>query len=225
MRCEAAREAWSAQMDGEGSPVTTEALEAHLDNCPACTRYAAATAALHRRVRVRAAEPVPDRTAAITAAVVDELPERPAQAPMPRQRPARVRAAWARPALLVAALTQLALALPELLFGDDHGAGIHVAREQGSWDVALAVALLVVVWRPSRAGGLLPFLSALAVVLFGTALLDVSQGRAPALGELHHLLDVAGIVFLWLLTPPDPNRPSRHGLRSLPRLHRAHPAA
>lgn len=196
-------------MDGEDSEITEADLDSHLAVCPACTRFAARSTSLHRRVRVRAAEPVPDRTAAIVAAVRSELPARTSTASQgPEMQAWRARASWARPALAMTALTQLALALPALLLGDDHGAGIHIAHEQGSWEAALAVALLFVVSRPSRATGLLPFVGALAVVLMATAGIDISQGRAPALGEMHHLLDVAGIVFLWFLTPPNPNAPT-----------------
>ena len=67
----------------------------------------------------------------------------------------------ARWALFVVALTQLVLAAPALLLGEDAGATVHVARELGSFDVALAVGLLVAAWQPARAWGLLPVIAAL----------------------------------------------------------------
>lgn len=210
MHCTAIREAWSARLDQELSNISDDELDRHLLTCPACTRFAASTVALHRRVRVRAAEPVPDLTDAILSNVAPRPQPRPTAAPQP-MRPARVRAAWARPALLMVALTQLAVAIPELVSSDNHGVAIHVAHEQGSWDIALALALLFVVWRPARAVGLLPFVTALVIVLAGTAVLDVSRGHAVAISEMHHLLNLAGIVFLWLLTPPNPTRPLRRG--------------
>jgi predicted anti-sigma-YlaC factor YlaD len=212
MRCETIQEAWSARMDSEQSPLTDEQLDRHLAACPACARFAASSTLLHRRLRVRPADPVPDLTERIVAAATPVLP-RSQRGRTTHPQPTQARAGWARPALLVTALTQLALAVPALFMGDDHGAGIHVAHEQGSWDVALAVALLFVVWRPVRAVGLLPFVSALAVVLAATAVLDVSNGQAPAIGELHHLLDIAGIVLLWLLTPSRPGARRRHRRR------------
>lgn len=208
MRCTDAQEAWSARLDQERSNISDDDLDGHLLTCPACTRFAASTVALHRRVRVRSAEQVPDLTNTILATIAPRLQSRVAHTTTPT-RPARVRATWARPALLMTALTQLAVAGPKLLMSDNHGAAIHVAHEQGSWDVALAVALLFVVWRPIRAVGLLPFVTALAVILTGSAVLDVSRGQALAVGEMHHVLNLAGIVFLWLLTPPNPTRARR----------------
>lgn len=89
--------------------------------------------------------------------------------------------------------------MPPLLLGEDHGATIHIAREIGSFDVALAIGLLVAAWQPARAWGLLPLAAALVFVMAGSSVLDVADGRASALGECKHLLDVAGVVFLWLV--------------------------
>ena len=41
--------------------------------------------------------------------------------------------------------------------------------------------------------------AALALVMAGTALLDLVDGRASTIGEAHHLLDVAGVALLWLV--------------------------
>ncbi len=70
----------------------------------------------------------------------------------------------ARLGLLMVGVAQLCLAVPALL-GDDAGASIHIAHEQGSWFLALAVGLLVVAWRPWRAAAILPFVAALVVGL------------------------------------------------------------
>ena len=67
--------------------------------------------------------------------------------------------------LVLVGLIQLCYAIPGLVLGDDAGAPVHIAREQGSWAAALAVALLVAAWRPHHVEGLLPFVAALAVGL------------------------------------------------------------
>jgi predicted anti-sigma-YlaC factor YlaD len=72
-----------------------------------------------------------------------------------------------------------------------------VARELGSWDVALAVGLLVAAWQPRRAAGLLPFAFALAGATALTAIVDIASGRAPAAGEALHLLDLVSVGALW----------------------------
>ena len=110
----------------------------------------------------------------------------------------------ARWALLAVALTQLVLAVPDLLLGGD-GTAVHVARELGAFDVALAVGLVVAAWQPARAWGLLPLAAALVVVLAVTAVADVIDGSATALGEAYHLLEAAGLGLLWLVA-----REARH---------------
>lgn len=137
-------------------------------------------------VRVREAESVPDLSAAILG-----------HAPTPRRSPLADVVSPARWALFVVALTQLVLAAPALLLGEDTGATVHVARELGSFDVALAVGLLVAAWQPARAWGLLPVVAALALVMGGTAVLDVARGTASSVGEVHHVLDLAGVALLW----------------------------
>lgn len=196
MRCEEFQDALSARLDGEALPpgLDDAAVDAHVAACAACAAYAAGTGAHHRALRVRTAEPVPDLTDRILAA----LP--------PTARPHPVRE-WARYALLAVALTQLLLAIPGVLFGDGPGASIHAARELGSFDVALGVGLLWAAWQPRRAPGLLPMVVALAGTMVATAALDVGRGEAPAWGEAHHVLDLAGLALLWLLAHP-PRRPA-----------------
>jgi predicted anti-sigma-YlaC factor YlaD len=212
MECAPIREALSARLDGEAGAVPEEAVAEHLRGCPACSGWAADLEVLHRLVRVRAAEEVPD----LSAAIVDSF-HRP---PWPRRTlDACRRALLSEPisggrwALFVVALTQLVLAIPPLLLGEDHGATIHIAREIGSFDVALAVGLLVAAWQPARAWGLLPLAAALVFVMTGSSVLDVVDGRASAFGECKHLLDVAGVACLWIVAREA--RPAGRRRRSL----------
>ena len=75
--------------------------------------------------------------------------------------------------------------------------------------MALAVGLLLAAWQPARAWGLFPVVAALALVLGGTAVLDVVRGTATSLGEVHHLLDLAGVAVLWLVAHEAQGLPSR----------------
>jgi predicted anti-sigma-YlaC factor YlaD len=111
--------------------------------------------------------------------------------------------------LVAVALAQLVLAVPGLIFGTDEGAPIHIAHEVGAWDLALAVGFLFAAARPLRAVGMLPFAGALSVGLLVTAVVDVANGRQPAVFETAHLLELAGTVLLWLLTSPRPRRALR----------------
>lgn len=196
MPCDTFREALSARLDGEASSLDENAVEDHLGSCRACTAWSEELATLHRLVRVREAEQVPDLTSAI-------LGNAPISAPVARRSPLADVVSPARWALFVVALTQLVLAAPALLLGEDSGATVHVARELGSFDVALAIGLLVAAWQPARAWGLLPVVAALAFVMGGTAVLDVAHGTASSLGEVHHLLDLAGVALLWWVARND----------------------
>ncbi len=193
MRCEPIREALSAQLDGESTGLDDGAVTLHLRGCPGCTAWADELGVLHRMVRVREAEPVPDLTASILGHPT----------PAPVRRTASELVSPARWALFAVALTQLVLAAPALLLGEDAGASVHVARELGAFDVALAVGLLVSAWQPARAWGLLPVVAALALVMGGTAVLDVVRGTASSLGEAHHALDLAGVGILWWVARED----------------------
>jgi predicted anti-sigma-YlaC factor YlaD len=170
-------------------PLRSDKVDVHLLGCTECRAFERSALALHRSLRVRPAEPVPDLTAAILAKVPP--PERPAAATGTARE-------WPRYALLAVALTQLIIALPSLL-GAGSGPAGHVSRELSSWDVALGIGLLVAAWQPRRAAGLLPFAAALAAALAVTAVLDVAGGRVPLAGEAHHVLDVAGLAVLWVL--------------------------
>jgi predicted anti-sigma-YlaC factor YlaD len=191
MACDQVREAISALIDAEEPGLAPALVDDHLRGCAACSTWATEIEALHRVARVRAAEDVPDLSAAILSAH-----------PAPRAartNPFREEISVARWALFTVALTQLVLAGPALLLGEDGGATVHVARELGSFDVALAVGLLVAAWQPARAWGLLPVAAVLGLVMGGTAVVDVLEGSATSLGEAHHLLDLAGVMFLWFV--------------------------
>jgi predicted anti-sigma-YlaC factor YlaD len=207
MECDQIREALSAQLDGEDPGLTGGDLDGHLRTCAACTAWSEELATLHRMVRVREAEPVPDLSAAIVEAYTPRLPTRRAAA-APHRSPLGEVVSPARWGLFVVALTQLVLAAPALLLGEDAGATVHVARELGSFDVALAIGLLVAAWQPARAWGLLPVVAALGLVIAGTAVLDLVDGTTSTAGEVHHLLDLAGVALLWWVAREASRSPS-----------------
>lgn len=184
MDCERFREALSADLDDELDPTSRADAVAHLRDCTSCRAHELALVRLHRAVRVRAADPVPDLAAGIMAEV--QLPARDSWP------------GWTSVALLMVGVAQMVLALPPLLLGHDAGAPVHVARELGSLNIALAAGLLLAAWQPRRISGLLPVASALAIAMVATALADIASGRAAPLPESYHLLDLLGLLFLWL---------------------------
>jgi predicted anti-sigma-YlaC factor YlaD len=182
VECARSQEAVSARLDGELDPEESAALDVHLAGCADCRLAEARLVRVHRLVRVRQAPAVPDLTQAILS----------------RYRPPSPgRGEWVRYGLAAVALTELVLAVP-LLVGAG-GDAVHDTRHVGSLSAALAVGLLYAAWKPVRAFALVPIAAVLAVCMAVTAVLDIASGDAAAVGEAHHLLDVAGLVLLWLL--------------------------
>lgn len=210
MRCQPCREALSARLDNEEPGVPDEVVERHLAGCAECRSYRDRSRLVRRRFAVRPADAVPDLTGPILAAARTPV-ARPgvarsdaAFAPVPSRRSPGGH--WTRWALLAVALTQLAIAVPPLVLGPGDEAPGHLARELGAWDVALAAALVLVVLRPARAAGLVPFAALLAMALVGAAAIDVVTGRASILAETQHLVELAGLALLWVTArrAPDP---------------------
>ena len=190
MDCENYRLGISARLDGEDAGVDDATLAWHLASCEACRRFESEAISLTRAVRVVATEAPPDLTPSIMAAINSERASK-----ARRFDPQALRAG-----LIAVAVVQMLLALPVLLFGRDAGAPVHIAREVGSFDVALAVGFFFVAWRPVRAYGMLPLVAALVGCLaIGTAV-DVARGTATLLNESAHLLDQMGLAAVWGLT-------------------------
>lgn len=187
MDCENYRLGISARLDGEDAGVDDASLAWHLANCEACRRFESETIALTRAVRVAATEAPPDLTPTIMAAINQQRAGR-----APRFDPQALRIG-----LITLAVVQMLLAVPVLLFGRDAGAPIHIAREIGSFDFALAVGFFFVGWRPARAYGMLPLVAAVVGCLAVTTGVDLVRGTATLLNESAHLLDVMGLAAVW----------------------------
>jgi predicted anti-sigma-YlaC factor YlaD len=196
--CERYREAISARIDGEESGVADIVLARHLTECAACLGWETAALRATRVARLRPAEAVPDLTSSIMAAIAAQpVPVRP------------VAAGWAdenvptviRLTLALVAFAQIIIAAPALV-GNDLGATVHVAHEQGAWGLALAAGLGLAAWRPARASALLPLLAVFVASMFALTLSDVVAGRIAPSAELPHLMAAVGLALLWLETHP-----------------------
>ncbi len=200
MNCEHFRLGISARLDGEDAGVDDATLAWHLAACEACRRYESEAIALTRAVRVASAEAAPDLSAPIMAAINAER-----AGASRRFDPQALRAG-----LIALAVVQMVLALPVLLFGREAGASVHIAREVGSFDFALAVGFLFVGWRPARAYGMLPLVAALVACRGITTAVDLARGTATLFIESAHLLDLLGLASVWELArtcgPPRPER-------------------
>jgi predicted anti-sigma-YlaC factor YlaD len=191
MTCRHVREAVSAVLDGEDSPLDAGVIESHLASCTDCRAYAVQARTLHRSLRMSAAPAVPDLTPSILAAIDASH----------RSAAADGRDLALRLALVVLAVAQIAIGIPALL-GADSGVPVHDARHLGSFGLALAVGFLFAAWRPDRIGGLLPVVAALVACLLGTSFLDIASGRTAVVSEVGHVTEIVGLVVCWLLARP-----------------------
>jgi hypothetical protein len=105
---------------------------------------------------------------------------------------------WVLRALLAAvAVAYVVVDVIGLLLDD--GPDSHVAHHLGVFEIAYAVTLLWVAVRPARARALVPFTVVLAIGMAVFAVIDIVDGHAFPLSELSHLLELAGLVLVWLL--------------------------
>jgi len=197
--CQRWREAISAQIDGEDPGLAEAGLERHLAECPSCRAWQTAATGVTRAARVRSAEPVPDLTDRVINAIAAEpLAVRPRATGGTADDTAP---AIIRLTLALIAAAQLCIAVPALV-GNDLGATVHVAHEQGAWGIALAAALGAAAWRPSRAAGLLPLLAVFVGSLGLLTISDILAGRVAPGAELPHLMAAVGLLLLWLEAHP-----------------------
>ncbi|WP_246063847.1 hypothetical protein [Blastococcus colisei] len=75
-------------------------------------------------------------------------------------------------------------------------APVHMARESGAWNLALAAAFLAVAAGPRLAAGALPFLGSFAALLLPVTLVDLGAGHVHAERAVAHLLLLAGAVLV-----------------------------
>lgn len=205
MDCNRAREAISAQIDGEDPGVTEDALQEHLADCQGCRAWQQRAHAVTRRARLGGSILDHDLTSSVLAAVPS--------AAAPQMRLAR------RAGLVAIAIAQLAITVPLLILGHDHDAGAHAAHELGSFDLALAIAFVVGAIRPVLSAGLAWPCGVAAAGLAGTAIADLIGGQTIGADEAQHLIAVGGAALLFWQARADRVRgpgPARWGRSAHP---------
>jgi predicted anti-sigma-YlaC factor YlaD len=226
MACERWREMLSAQLDGEDEPGERARTEEHLVGCAGCRQWLDRAATVNRLTRTGPAVAVPDRSAAILAAV------RQATADAPPGRTVAPRLAT----MLYAALgavgaVQLILGLAQAGGATDtahaHAAGLtatpgHLWHESAAWNVAVGAGFLVIAVRRNRPTGLVPMLSAFVGMLLLLSVNDLTAGRVDAARLVSHAFVIVGyliVVTLARLTADDsrpPGEQQRTGWRMRP---------
>ena len=191
MRCEDARLALSARLDGEAEPAARGVVDAHVAGCAMCEAWLAGAERVTRAVRLR-----PVRVSDLTERIMSALH---AEGALPSPvRHLRDQVGALRWLLGGLAVVQLMLAVPEL-FGVNGFHEAHAGREVAAFDIALAVGLLVVASYPEHARVFAPVAVALVVCFAAISALDIMQGLVTPSRVAIHALVVFQAVIVWLL--------------------------
>ncbi len=213
MRCEVAREALSARIDGEREPVPAARVDEHLQECAECRTWRDQVAA-QADVLQRLARQSP------VAAVADTSARRP-------PRPVGWRH-WQRWALLAVGVAQCALGAAQAfgvglgLHQGHQGGGGHLFNESTAWSLALGAVMIAAAWRPAIAAGLAGVLAAFAIVLAVYLVADGLSGDVTSARMLSHLPVLLGAVLAMLVwreeaaPPPAPQRVDEQSDITLP---------
>ena len=174
----------SAATDDELDRDERVRLDEHLGGCASCRAHVDAIASLTRTVRLRSAEYERD----FVNRVIN------------RSRPVRLgRGGWLRPALAWCGVVIAVQSVRPLVFAQLDGVPTHIARHVGASALALAIGLLYAAWRPHRAFGLLPLVAALLLTTLVSTVLDMIDGNRSAPAEAVHVVEIVGLVLLWMV--------------------------
>ena len=215
MRCEVAREALSARLDGERPQVLAQQVDAHLESCRNCRTWLIGVAVQTRRLASFGPGHGPDLVDKILASVREE-------SDTPRDRWMReLRSHYRQWALIVVGVFQVALAVAQISgvnFGmvsahHMHGAmsGEHLLHESTAWLLALGVAMIAAGIWPVTAIGVAAIAGAYSVALVGYVAADALSGEVTAARVASHVPVLLGLVFATLVAG---DRPGVRGSRT-----------
>lgn len=190
MTCDRYRELISADLDGELDDAAASELDGHLQECPGCVAYEDQARSLRRHVRLDLARQLTD-VPQIDLAVAGDLRG----------------VSLLRYALFVIGATLIVLNLDHLV-----GTGAladHVSRHDGVFGTALGVGMVSVAWRPQRAIGLIPITAAVSVLMVIVAIRDLVSDQATMLAEAVHVVELGGLVCLWVISGGVPRAQAR----------------
>lgn len=195
VRCEVARQALSARIDGEYEGVPPSRVDEHLAECSACrswfgvaTRQSEALAGIGRGASARRPTSVDLGTGLTRVTQLSGTYLRP-------------RRSIIRIGLTLAGAAQIVIAMLQMTgtdFGMTHGApdaSTHLVNETTAWALALGVCMIVAAWWQRALPGLLVVLSVFTVVLIGYVIHDGLAGAVTVGRVLSHLPVVFGLGF------------------------------
>ncbi len=201
MRCEAAREALSARLDGERPQLLAQQVDAHLESCRRCRSWLIGAAAQTRRLATVEPGDGPDLVAKIMASIGEESSGR-------QRRMRWLRSHYRRWGLIGVGLFQVAIAAAQISgidFGmvssHMHGAtsGEHLMHESTAWLLALGLAMVAAgVW-PITAIGVAAITGVYSVALLGYVVVDAFAGDVTATRIASHMPLLLGLAFALLV--------------------------
>ena len=187
MSCEIWVEAISAIHDGEDPSVEPRLVRAHVEHCASCRAFERDLAAF-RRPPPHLEAPPSTETIRRRVAAADRSS----------------RATITRALLAFVAVEMLVVSFQPLITGGDVGEASHPVRHIGAFTLAYAVAMLVTVVRPARAGAMFPVAIVLAGAVVVNVAMDMVNGTASLGSEWIHIPELFSVVLVWLLRRPRP---------------------
>jgi len=201
MRCDVAREALSARLDGERPQVLSQQVDAHLESCSRCRSWLIGAAVQSRRLASVTPANGPDLVDKIMASI-DE------QASGHHRWMRTLRSHYRRCGLIAVGAFQVAIAAAQISgidFGmvssHMHGAmsGEHLMHESTAWLLALGLAMIAAgVW-PVTAIGVAAITGVYCVALLGYVIVDAFAGEVTATRIASHMPLLLGLAFALLV--------------------------
>lgn len=202
VRCEVAREALSARLDGERQHVPAGRVDAHLESCRDCRAWLIAAAEHARRLGSLDVGCGPDLAEQIMAVIGVE--------PVARHRRWRRWAVThaARCALIAVGVVQCAIAGAQMAgfdFGmvSDSGqgpmTGEHLMHESTAWSLGIGLGMIAAGIRAVLAPGVAVVLGVFTGALVGYVVADAEAGQVTAARIASHAPVLLGLVFALLV--------------------------
>lgn len=213
MRCDVAREALSARLDGERPQVLAQQVDAHLESCRSCRSWLIGAAAQTRRLASVTPGEGPDLVDKIMASIGEQ--------PSGHHAWMRwLRSHYRRWGLIGVGLFQVAVAAAQIsgvdfgmVSGHMHGAmsGEHLMHESTAWLLALGLAMVAAgVW-PASASGVAAITGVYSVALLSYVLVDAFAGQVTATRIASHMPLLLGLAFALLVARERVGSHRRHG--------------
>lgn len=200
VECTKYREALSARLDGEDSPIAPALVDAHLAGCAACRQWEQQAGAVTRMVRLQPVTSTPLPTERLLTGYRQKKPRQ-------RRRVVvalRVLLGGFGAAQFVLGIAQAAGAATAHL----HESG-HVFHESAAWNVAIGAGFAWIAIRRATPAGALPMLTAFVALLALLSAGDLLTGAVETSRLVSHGFVLAGYAIVVALSRPglDPGRP------------------